>query len=194
MNPYFAPFSIMPAQVREEILELLKVLIQYKPRNILEIGTSRGGTLFLFSRIASPDAIIISIDLPGGPFGGGYPVWKIPIYRSFVLPSQKLSLIRGDSHDLRTLKIVKEILEGRKLDILFIDGDHTYEGVKKDFEMYSPLVREGEIIAFHDIVPHPPETRCEVDKFWNEIKYNYRYIEIVRNWAQKWAGIGVLFK
>jgi len=133
MKPYFAPFSIMPAQVREEILELLKILIQYKPKNILEIGTSRGGTLFLFSRLASTNAIIISIDLPGGPFGGGYPVWKIPIYRSLVLPGQKLSLIRKDSHDLKTLKIVKEILGGKKLDFLFIDGDHTYKGVKMDF-------------------------------------------------------------
>jgi predicted O-methyltransferase YrrM len=183
----------MPEQVREEILGLLKVLIQYKPRNILEIGTARGGTLFLFSRIASPDAIIISIDLPGGPFGGGYPVWKIPIYRSFVLPGQKLSLIRGDSHDLRTLKIVEEILGVMKLDFLFIDGDHTYKGVKMDFEMYSPLVGKGGIIAFHDIVPHPPETSCEVSKFWNEIKHSYRHQEIVKDWNQRWAGIGVLF-
>jgi len=42
-------------------------------------------------------------------------------------------------------------------DFLFIDGDHTYEGVEGDFEMYSPLVRRGGIIAFHDIVPGPPE-------------------------------------
>jgi len=49
-------------------------------------------------------------------------------------------------------------LNGEPLDFLFIDGDHTYEGVKRDFEMYSPLVRNGGIIAFHDIVKHPPET------------------------------------
>jgi 2-keto-3-deoxy-L-rhamnonate aldolase RhmA len=36
---------------------------------------------------------------------------------------------------------VKEVLGGQPLDYLFIDGDHTYEGVRKDFEMYGPLVR-----------------------------------------------------
>jgi predicted O-methyltransferase YrrM len=120
-------------------------------------------------------------------------VWKIPIYRSLVLPGQKLSLIRKDSHDLKTLKIVKEILGGKKLDFLFIDGDHTYKGVKMDFEMYSPLVRKGGIIAFHDIVPHPPESGCEVSKFFNEIKYSYRFHEIVKDWNQRWAGIGVIY-
>jgi len=92
------------------------------------------------------------------------------------------------------LRKIEAILRDNKVDFLFIDGDHSYEGVKKDFEMYSPLVKKGGIIAFHDIVPHPPETRCEVNKFYNEIKYDYRHIEIVRDWAQKWAGIGVLFK
>jgi len=78
------------------------------------------------------------------------------------------------------------------LSFLFIDGDHTYEGVKKDFEMYSPLVKKDEIIAFHDIVPHPPEIGCEVSRFWNEIKHSYRYYEIVKDWNQGWAGIGIL--
>ena len=44
-----------------------------KPRFLLEIGTARGGTLFLFTRVSSSDALIISVDLPGGLFGGGYP-------------------------------------------------------------------------------------------------------------------------
>jgi predicted O-methyltransferase YrrM len=44
-------------------------------------------------------------------------------------------------------------LKDNKVDFLFIDADHSYEGVKKDFEMYSPLVRKGGIIAFHDIIP-----------------------------------------
>jgi len=64
---------IKPGQVKEEISDLLKILARRKPKSILEIGTAGGGTLFLFSRVSSPDAIIISIDLPGGQFGGGYP-------------------------------------------------------------------------------------------------------------------------
>jgi predicted O-methyltransferase YrrM len=47
----------------------------------------------------------------------------------------------------------------KRLDFLFIDGDHTYEGVKQDFEMYTPLVRKGGLVAMHDIVPPPAYTR-----------------------------------
>jgi len=101
--------------------------------------------------------------------------------------------VRGDSHSPGTLERVREILGGQELDFLFIDADHTYEGVKRDFEMYSPLVRRGGVVAFHDIVPHPPETRCEVSRFWDEVKARYRHLEIVRDWSQGWAGIGVLF-
>ncbi|MGC8651549.1 MAG: hypothetical protein ACP5RX_02980 [Minisyncoccia bacterium] len=59
--------------------------------------------------------------------------------------------------------------------------------------MYSPLVRKGGIIAFHDIAIHPPETECFVHNFWKEIKNNYQNKEIIRNKNQGWAGIGVLF-
>lgn len=187
-NFYKFGISIKPVQVRDEIAELLAILDKLKPRALLEIGTANGGTLFLFTRVAISDATIISVDLPGGPFGGGYPRWKIPLYKSFTRDGQKIFLIRSDSHNPKTLNQVKEILGNGRLDFLFIDGDHTYEGVKRDFEMYSPLVRKGGIIAFHDIVPHPPETGCEVNRFWNEIKRNYRYLEIVKDWGQGWAG------
>lgn len=185
--------SIKPTQVKYEIARLLEIVGELRPRAVLEIGTAGGGTLFLFTRVADPNAKIVSIDLPGGPFGGGYPKWKVPLYKSFAREGQRIYLLRRDSHDPRTLEKVKEILGGEKVDFLFIDGDHTYEGVKKDFEMYSPLVRKGGIIAFHDICPHPPETKCEVSRFWNEVKRRYRYLEIVEDWNQKWAGIGVLY-
>jgi cephalosporin hydroxylase len=158
-------FTIMPLQIKEEILTLLELLKDMEPKVVLEIGTAKGGTLFLFTRVASSDATIISIDLPGGMFGGGYPAWKIPLYKSFAREKQKIYLIRADSHNYKTLDKVKEILNGRSVDFLFIDGDHTYEGVKKDFEMYSPLVKKG-IIAFHDIVPGPLEYVGGVPKFW----------------------------
>lgn len=36
------------------------------------------------------------------------------------------------------------------LDLLFIDGDHHYESVKKDWDLYSPLLKPGSIVAVHD--------------------------------------------
>ena len=72
---------------------------------------------------------------------------------------------------------------------MFIDGDHTYEGVKKDFEMYGPLVRESGIIAFHDIAVI--EKPCEVRKFWKELNSDYKK-EIIEDEKQGWNGIGII--
>ncbi|MEM4455206.1 MAG: class I SAM-dependent methyltransferase [Thermofilaceae archaeon] len=186
-------FAIKPTQIKEEIAQLLSILAGVRPKTLLEIGTASGGTLFLFCQVAEPDAIVISVDLPGGPFGGGYPEWRIPLYKSFAKEGQRIHLIRADSHDPKTLEIVKRILGDGKLDFLFIDGDHTYEGVKRDFEIYSPLVRKGGIIAFHDIVPGPPENVGGVPTFWNEIKWSFTYNEIVKDWQQGGYGIGVIY-
>lgn len=193
LNDFIVGKLIKPGQIQEEILECLKIVDKIKPKIVLEIGTAGGGTLFLFSRVASEDATIISIDLPGGEFGRGYPKWKIPLYKAFKLPKQKLHLIRGNSHHQETLGKLKELLGGEKLDFVFIDGDHTYEGVKKDFEMYSPLVKAGAIIAFHDIIVYPPEDGCEVDKLWSELKRNYNHREIIKEPKQNWGGIGMVY-
>ena len=182
---------IKPLQVKGEILEILRILDRMKLKTVVEIGTAKGGTLFLFSRTASKDATMISVDLPKGMFGGGYHKWKIPLYKNFASANQQIHLIREDSHSKATLGKVRMILDSKKVDFLFIDGDHTYDGVKRDFELYSPLVGEG-IIAFHDIAIHPPETGCEVSKFWDEIKKKHEYIEIIENRDQGWGGIGLL--
>jgi len=183
---------IRSSQINYEISGLLGVLEKVNPTYIIEIGTLKGGTLFLFTKVASPTAKILTIDLPGGNFGGGYSNWRRFLYKSFGLPKQKIFLLREDSHSPMTLRKVNSILKDKKIDFLFIDGDHSYEGVKRDFEMYAPLVVKGGIIAFHDIVPHPPVLGCEVSKFWNEIKYQYNYREIIKDKNQGWAGIGVL--
>lgn len=115
-------------------------------------------------------------------------------YKSFASQRQKIHLIQADSHNPSTIKVVKDILYGRKIDFLFIDGDHSYEGVKKDFQVYGKFVKHGGIIAFHDIVLHPPETGCEVNNFWLEVSDKYKTLEIIKNRNQKWAGIGIIFK
>jgi predicted O-methyltransferase YrrM len=185
--------SIRPIQVREEITKLLQILKQKSPDSVLEIGTANGGTLFLFSRVASPRAKLVSVDLPGGRFGGGYHHYRSSLYRQFARDGQQIYLLRADSHKRETFEKVYQIFEDKGIDFLFIDGDHTYEGVKEDFEMYSQLVRKGGVVAFHDIVEHPTETGCEVNKFWKEVKRAYEHLELVNDWNQKWAGIGVLY-
>ena len=184
---------IKPAQIQSEIAEFISLLYERKPKTLLEIGTASGGTLFLLSRSASENATVISIDMLYGKFGGGYYAWKIPLYRSFAMPRQRLHLIRDDSHNAGTVKKIGGILKGTKIDLLFIDGDHAYEGVKKDFELYAPFVSKGGIIAFHDIVIHPRETGCEVHRFWEEVKKGCRYQEIIADRGQIGCGIGVLY-
>jgi predicted O-methyltransferase YrrM len=186
---------IKPAQIKWEILSLLKILADLKPKAVIEIGTASGGTLFLWTRVADSEATIISIDLPGGPFGGGYLAWRIPLYESFALGNQKIYLLRADSHRESTFNKVREILGSSKVDFLFIDGDHSYEGVKKDFEMYSGLVGGGGVVALHDIVHHPFLPECQVEKFWQEIKRSRRFLtkEIISHPHQTWGGIGLVF-
>jgi predicted O-methyltransferase YrrM len=183
--------NIKPSQVKSEITELLRIVQELSPKRIVEIGSSRGGSLFFFAHFTNPERII-SIDLPRGSFGGGYPFWKIPLFKSLG-KKHVIKLIRANSHSEETLGRLTTLIKGSQVDFLFIDGDHTYQGVKLDFQMYSPLVRKGGIVAFHDIVAHDPISGCEVDKFWNEIKKNYNHIEIIEDKNQKWAGIGILF-
>ena len=78
--------------------------------------------------------------------------------------------ICGDTHDLETLKKLKKRLANRPINILFIDADHSYESVKKDYEIYAPLCTD--IIALHDIELYRCESRRdkEVWKFWDELK------------------------
>ena len=51
-------------------------------------------------------------------------------------------------------KTSAEAVEGwdRKIDLLFIDGDHTYEGVKTDWDLFMPFVSEFGIVVFHDTI------------------------------------------
>jgi predicted O-methyltransferase YrrM len=202
---YCVDRPVLMVQARSEILQLAKILQASAPKRSLEIGTNYGGTLFLLCTLSPPGAKIISVDLPAGPFGGGYPRRKAPLFRKFVRADQQLHLLRADSHSLETKNRVLQILDGEQLDYLFLDGDHSYSGVQRDFEMYAPLVRSGGMIAFHDIATYQRASDCEVEKFWNEVKQKYRHREIIEEVKEgsfpiaitgasmETAGLGVLF-
>lgn len=161
---------------------------------MLEIGTAKGGTLFLLTRVAARDALLVSVDLPGGPFGGGYDATRMLLYRSFAREEQRVELVRAASQEAATRDRVEKLLGGRRVDFLFIDGDHTLEGVSGDFRLYAGLVASGGSIAFHDIVPGEPQASGDVPGFWRDLKgrYGTGFEEIVESWEQGGAGIGVI--
>jgi predicted O-methyltransferase YrrM len=182
---------LQPIQVPEEMVSLLGDVRKLNPKRVLEIGTCKGGSLYLWTRLAQPDATIVSVDLPGGKFGGGYSKLRTPIYQRFARQQQQLHLLRANSHAAETLEKVKQIFGGAEIDFLFIDGDHTYEGVKQDWEMYSGLVRKGGIVAFHDVAGNYGETQCK--RCWDAIKGDYEYREYLVH-PEGLYGIGVLVK
>jgi len=187
--------SMGQKQNMKELLGLVHLLEQRELRNVCEIGTFKGGTLFIWCQLATADARIVSIDMAGSPFGGDYREHTLPFFQSFRKPGQQLVCLRGDSHDPEMHQRFAEQLGGERLDFLFIDGDHTYEGVKQDFEKYSPHVKEGGIIAFHDIVDRPEHSEIEVNRFWTEIKRRYPHQELIESDAsRRTIGIGVLIK
>jgi predicted O-methyltransferase YrrM len=185
-------YPISPRQVRSELLRFARLVCKWRPKIIVEIGTHAGGTFFVLSRCADSGATVVSIDLPGAPFSGGYPKFSRRVLPRMPLSTQKLQCLRANSHDGASVEWLKGVLLGRSVDVIFIDGDHTYEGVKQDFELYASFVRPGGLVAFHDIVKHK-DASCQVDAFWNEVKGQHTFEEIVEDPSQGWAGIGVLY-
>ena len=184
--------AIRPLQNPWEIGELMKRVREKQPRVIVEIGTAKGGTLFLFCQHAADDATIISLDLPFGRNGGGYPKWKEKLYTKFVKPGQTLHLLRANSHLDETRTRIEALLKGRKIDVLMIDADHSYEGVKRDYDLYSPLLADDGFIAMHDVILNRFDPEIEVHKFWDELKATEKTEELVHDYGQGNLGIGIV--
>ena len=179
-------------QKSEEIAALLKLLRHLRPRFVLEIGTAHGGTFYLWTRVATADATLISVDLPPWERDDPGERHKVSMLRRFARRRQTLHLHRADSHRPDVRDSVVAQLSGHALDLLFIDGDHTYRGARLDFEWYSRLVRPGGIVAIHDIHPHTQGWGGDVPTLWAEIRDRHPHSELIANAQQDGFGIGVL--
>ncbi len=165
------------SQNKTELTDLYHEVEKIKPKIILEIGVHQGYSIEAW-RCLFPDADVIGIELhPEG----------------IMIPKNdpKVYVWGGDSHDQLTSHEVRNLLNGDFVDFLFIDGDHTYQGVKKDFEMYAPLVKSGGIIAFHDAALKD-NPLVEVYKFWEEIagKYKNKLVTAGREESNGFKGEG----
>jgi cephalosporin hydroxylase len=187
----------LDSQNLDEFTELLKEYVKLKPSSFIEIGSMYGWSLQHFIHYSEEGSIGIAIDLPVRYFVGSHD-WRVEKQESNyknVWPKWakekkcKLYLLSCSSYDPETAIKAKEILKGNKIDFLFIDGDHRYEAIKEDYNLYSSLVRQGGIIAFHDIGENE---QGGGRMFWNEIKNNFKYKEILKD-PNKGKGIGILY-
>jgi len=173
--------GIIAIQNRYEQKEYLQIVKERRPKIVLEIGTARGGMLYCFSQLADPCAEIISIDLPGAPNCGGQTDEEREFFATFGPDSQRFHFIPENSRLHSTKEKVAKILNGRKVDLLFIDGDHSYAGVRSDFEMYREFMAPDGLLTLHDICMLPENwgTGNEVGLFWRELTRQYETREII---------------
>lgn len=168
----------------EELCAVAGILIAAQPRNILEIGVYSGGSFALWCALASGR----KIGIDSGSIGG-------PIHQhiaDFQTRFGQVEIIKGDSHDESTRQEVLRQLQGEPLDFLFLDGDHTLEGVSLDYQMYAPLVRGGGWIGFHDITEsdfHKEMNAGGSAEHWSALEHP---LKIHLNWRDPPFGIGMI--
>lgn len=182
-----------PYQQRVELVGLLERAAALKPAAICEIGAASGGTLCALAHAARP-ALFVSIDID-------FTNARLHALPQLGRADQSIACIAGDSHGEAVRARLTDALRGRPLDVLFIDGDHSYAGVRADFQEYSQLVRPGGLIGFHDIVPdfrtrYGSPTAADsggVPQFWRELKTAYPdHEELIASPDQDGYGIGLL--
>jgi cephalosporin hydroxylase len=205
-------YKLYMPQVRSEITDLTKFVIANsglkdgKPIIVLEIGTKFGGSFYIWNKLNEIftydrehwshfgwSDMRISVDLPNGIHGGVDldSINKRNLY--FLERFDNCHFIEGDSHVKETHNKVSELLNDQKVDFLFIDGDHTFDGIAQDFYDYLAFCKPQSFIAFHDIVisDHHHSRNVFVGEFWNEIKNDYNHWEFIES-GNNWAGIGVI--
>lgn len=169
----------------EEIISLSTFVAALQPKRIMEIGSWKGGVFKILSSIAKELAISVDLDAYGDLPGTMQE--RNDMFRSW---GSHIHPLVGDSHSMATYQSVQKLLGTQKIDFLLIDGDHSYEGAKQDYFMYSPFVRSGGWIAFHDINDSQfhRERNCYVFNLWNELQGN----KIVYTLNKQWGGIGLI--
>lgn len=167
------------SQSRGELLRVARLVAYRRPRTVLEIGTAKGGSLALWCRLAHPEARVVSVDLPCGLHGGGYPAWRGVLY-SWLFPraGQDLTLLRADSHSAATVAAVRRMFPDG-IDFVFHDGEHTEEGGEADFASYFPMLSPRGIFVLCDVSEAPTMPDVTLRRFYLRVKDRHHCEEVV---------------
>jgi cephalosporin hydroxylase len=187
----FSAKHLNPGQRTDEIVAFAEYVRSRQPEVFCEIGMLRGGTHLFLTHALPSVTMTIALD----PL-----VQNRAFLELLAKAGQRSFFISGSSQSPETLTQLSAILAGRPIDLLFIDGDHRYEAVRSDFLTYRALVREGGLIAFHDIC-EDYQTRFGRDtgysaggvpQLWQQIRRSFEHREFVDSRDQDAFGIGVV--
>jgi FkbM family methyltransferase len=117
----------------------------------LEVGIFDRGNLAYIANLLPDGATLIGVDIQAD-------AERDALLRAHMKPNQTFIPIIGDSRLPETVESVRRALCGRKLDAIFIDGDHTAYGAMCDYVNYGVMVRGGGLILFHDCLWEGNET------------------------------------
>jgi hypothetical protein len=163
----------------------LRFLIrEMEPKVFVELGTHNGFSYFVACQT------IAELDLPTQAFAVDHwrgdkhaGVFDESVYSAVVELNKQYNhfsnLLKMSFHEARV-----NVPDG--IDLLHVDGLHTYEAVKEDFETWLPKMNHDGIILIHDI--HVRHSDFGVYRLWDELKSQYRTIEFTGSY-----GLGVIF-
>ena len=131
----------------DEAAYLYKIARRLENGNLVEIGRYKGGSTFLLAAASGPKSRILSIDVHSEEQSlRGHSGMKLDQDLRSALNASGLSnnveIVVADSHQYR--------VESESYDLVLVDGDHTYEGVRADYENWKRGVKRGGHLLFHD--------------------------------------------
>ncbi|MDE2439014.1 MAG: class I SAM-dependent methyltransferase [Patescibacteria group bacterium] len=139
-----------------------KIVSELHPNVIVDLGVHYGDSTFLFCEAAMLEGIypmIFGIDT----FEGDYYTGRYnDVYEYTIKESYKYPLVHIRKETFRKFsEFCKE--NSISIDLLHVDGSHSYEETKENYELFLPFLREGGCVLFHD-------TKMEgVKKLFDEI-------------------------
>lgn len=173
----------------DELARAAELVRDHSPADALEIGVNVGGTLWLWRRLCS--GTVVGLDL-GPP--GCEPCRRRIAHNScprelLARNSSGCHYIESDSRAPSAVRLAAE-LAPNGYDLLHIDGDHSPDGVRSDFELYSPLVRAGGLVLVHDIAGDHPA--WGVVAYWRDVLSKLDGAQAFLTHPTAGGGIGVI--
>lgn len=178
-NGYTHEGGLFLQQNPDEFAALCLLLSRYEPlRSYLEIGSASGGAcLFLYRRLRFERVLCMDDGRHPRASAQDHHLGQIPNCHRFL----------GDSHSDAARRFLQQNVDGNGVDLAFIDGDHSYEGVVQDVELTLDFCRPRSLMVFHDTVA------CEgVERAWVEMAESRRLKPVAEFVGQtRPLGIGV---